>query len=168
MLAKFDQLGLRGGATLWDLVSGHDAGKVAVICPRSGPISYGRLRREAEGLAAAWVADGLKPGDVVILQLPNWYEMVLSHLALTRCGGVTLCLLPSYRERELRFIAELSGAVGIVCSPSLRSSPDADLYERLVDELEDLRWMQAVDEPGVLFDLAAAGDPAVLPELPDP
>lgn len=44
---------------------------------------------------------GVRRGSVVSVQLPNWREFVVTHLAVERLGAVTNPLLPQYREHEL-------------------------------------------------------------------
>lgn len=149
--------------TLWDLAIRADRNHPAVICPRNGSVDYGTLVDEAERLAAAWFEAGIQPSDVVLLQLPNWYEFVLGHLALTRLGAITLPTLPLYREHELRFIAAASGARAIVGAPDVAGCPPAALYERLLD-LPTLDFFWRAEE----LRAAATGDPAVLPAPPSP
>ncbi len=160
--------GLWNRTTLWHEVSRHDPDKVAVVCPRRGPVTFGQLRAEAEGLAAVWYAQGLQPGEVVAWQLPNWYESALVHLALTRLGAVSMGLLPTFREREIAFVAERAAAAGLVVAAAHRSTPDVDTFERLVATVPSLRWYADVDGDPPLTEVAAGGDPSVLPEPPDP
>ena len=160
--------GLWNRTTLWHEVSRHDSDRVAVVCPRRGSMTFGQLRADAEGLAAAWHRDGLQPGEVVAWQLPNWYEAAVVHLALTRLGAVSLGLLPSFREREIAFVAERASAVGLVGAHAHRATPEAEVLERLAAEVPSLRWFADVDADPALLDLAATGDPSLLPAPPDP
>ena len=41
------------------------------------------------------------PGDIVALQVPNWWEFVVTSLACGRIGAVVNPLMPIFREREL-------------------------------------------------------------------
>jgi cyclohexanecarboxylate-CoA ligase len=169
LIAEYAALGLWRSETLWDLAKKSNPDRVAVVCPRNGSITYGVLVREAEGLAAAWHARGVSNGDPIILQIPNWYDFVLAHLALTRLGAITLPALPAYRSLELEQIAEAAGAVGVVGAPSFRYCPPADLYDSLRNQVRTLREIWLVDsKDGGIRSLAAKGDPASLPPAPDP
>ena len=44
------------------------------------------------------------PGDVVSVQLPNWYETVAVDLGVLALGAVLNPLLPNYRAHELHHI----------------------------------------------------------------
>jgi acyl-coenzyme A synthetase/AMP-(fatty) acid ligase len=55
-------------------------------------------------LATALRGWGLKAGDVVSFQLPNWQEAVLVELACALCGFVCNPIVPIYRDKEVGFI----------------------------------------------------------------
>lgn len=50
--------------------------------------------------------DRLPPGSVVSFMLPNWHEAAVIYLAATLAGMVANPILPSMRDRELRFILD--------------------------------------------------------------
>jgi acyl-CoA synthetase (AMP-forming)/AMP-acid ligase II len=51
---------------------------------------------------AGWLAErGVAPGDVVSVQLPNWYEAVVAATAAQSLRAVINPLLPVYRRKEL-------------------------------------------------------------------
>jgi len=165
-LAEQAAAGLYEPQTLWDLATAAPRGRIAVVCPRNGEITYDTLVAEAESLAASWFAQGLQPEDVVILQLPNCYEFVLAHLALTRLGAITLAVPTNYRDAELQHIADASRARGVICSPSHRACPDTETFERLLEAAPSMTYLWAI-EGGALR--AAGSQPVVeLPAPPDP
>src|SRR5271170_2391555 len=59
--------------------------------------SYAELGRDVTVVAAWLAAQGVGAGDVVSIQLPNWYEFVVLAVATQRVGGVINPLLPIYR-----------------------------------------------------------------------
>jgi acyl-CoA synthetase (AMP-forming)/AMP-acid ligase II len=67
-------------------------------------LSAAQLYGEAEALAAAFLDNGLAPGDTVSYMLPNWYETCVISLAAALTGLIINPLLPIYRERELSFM----------------------------------------------------------------
>lgn len=140
-LADQAAAGLYEARTLWELANDAPTERIAVVCPTNGEITYGTLLAEAERLAASWHGQGLQPGDVVILQLPNCYEFVLAHLALTRLGAITLPAPINYRYAELQQIAETSHARGVVCNPSHRACPNAEVFEQLMESAPSLAYL---------------------------
>ena len=72
---------------------------------------YGSL---VESLARGLISAGLAPGEVVAIFLPNSWEFAITYHAATLAGGIPTLLNPSYREREIRFQLENSGAAFLV------------------------------------------------------
>src|SRR4051812_20158005 len=164
-LAELAAAGLYEAQTLWGLAGAAPADRTAVVCPVNGEVTYGTLVEEAAALAAQWQHEGLRSGDVAILQLPNCYEFVLAHLALTRLGAITLAVPTNYRGTELAVIANASHARAVVCSPSHRACPDAEVYEQLRQAAASLEYLWPVEE-GVLR--AAGQHRSALGAPPDP
>ncbi|MBZ5720428.1 MAG: AMP-binding protein [Acidobacteriia bacterium] len=89
--------------------------KTAIIdssCNRR--ISYAEYGELVRTLAHGLVSVGLKPGEVVGIYLPNCWEFCATYHATTLAGGVPTLLNPTYREREVRFQLENSGAALLI------------------------------------------------------
>lgn len=156
--------GLYEARTLWDLAVSAPSDRIAVVCPVNGEVTYQTLVTEALALATRWFDEGLRPEDVVILQVPNSYEFVLAHLALTRLGAITLAVPTNYRGTELRMIAEASRARGLVCHPGHRACPGHEVFEKLRATVSFV-WPV---EGGALRAAGACLSGVTLPPPPDP
>jgi len=77
-------------------------------------MTYAEYGETIEALARGFVAAGLKPGEVVAIYLSNCWEFCASFHAVMLAGGVPTLLNPSYREREVRYQLENSGAVLLI------------------------------------------------------
>jgi long-chain acyl-CoA synthetase len=77
---------------------------------------YGTL---LESCARGLISSGLLPGEVVAIFLPNSWEFAITYHAATLAGGIPTLLNPSYREREIRFQLENSGAAFLVTDAPL-------------------------------------------------
>ena len=73
-------------------------------------LTFAEWDHRAAAAARGLLALGVRPGDVVAYQLPNWWEAAVVFLAAARIGAVVNPLLPIFRERELAFILRQSGA----------------------------------------------------------
>jgi acyl-CoA synthetase (AMP-forming)/AMP-acid ligase II len=111
----------------------------AIVDDRTGAVTYGRLAEEVERLTFALRELGVSAGDFFILQLPNWYEFAVFHLALTYAGAITVNVPVSYRRHELRYIAGVTGAMGIAIPAEFRSFDFVAMVEGLGAELPGLR-----------------------------
>jgi long-chain acyl-CoA synthetase len=90
--------------------------KTAIIdssCDDSSPnrrIAYARYAELVESLARGLAGAGLRPGEVIAIYLPNSWEFCALYHAATLAGAIPTLLNPSYREREVRYQLENSGA----------------------------------------------------------
>ena len=93
----------------------RNPGKTAVVdtsCDRRFTFAeYGSL---VESLARGLISAGLVPGEVVAIFLPNSWEFAITYHAATLAGGIPTLLNPSYREREIRFQLDNSGAAFLI------------------------------------------------------
>jgi long-chain acyl-CoA synthetase len=76
--------------------------------------TYAEYGETVERLAHGLVAAELKPGEVVAIFLPNSWEFAATFHAATLAGGIPTLLNPTYREREVRYQLENSGAAFLV------------------------------------------------------
>jgi acyl-coenzyme A synthetase/AMP-(fatty) acid ligase len=79
--------------------------------------SYAELAADSARFAAWLGARGVGAGDVVSIQLPNWYEFVVAALATQSVGAVINPLLPVYRRKELVHVFTVAEPK-VVCTPA--------------------------------------------------
>lgn len=85
--------------------------KTAIIdtsCSRR--ISYAEYADLVERVARGFVAAGLRPEEVVAIDLPNSWEFCIAYHAAMMAGAAVTPLNPSYREREIRYQLDASDA----------------------------------------------------------
>jgi cyclohexanecarboxylate-CoA ligase len=90
-------------------------------------LSYAELASEAEALAAALAAAGVRVGDVVSYQLPNGREAILTALAALRIGAVANPIVPIYRRKEVSFIVAQAKPAVIFAPAAYRGFNHADM-----------------------------------------
>jgi long-chain acyl-CoA synthetase len=92
----------------------HSA-KTALIDTSCGRrLTYAEYGETVEAVARGLVAAGLQPGEVVAIFLSNSWEFCATYHAATLAGGIPTLLNPTYREREVRYQLENSGAVLLI------------------------------------------------------
>lgn len=112
-------------------------------------LTYRELADEVDRLADALYTAGVRPGEVVSMQLPNWWEFAAVHLACARIGAVTNPITPILRHREVEFILRRTASrVCIVPSVFRRFDYAKMLVEvaRNVPSLEHI-WVIDPDAP---------------------
>jgi acyl-CoA synthetase (AMP-forming)/AMP-acid ligase II len=87
---------------------------------RPAKTTIGDLMRDAERASNALWALGVRAGDRIAIQVPNWREGYLVYLGALRIGAAFVPVVPTYAESEIRFILEDSGARIFFCPASFR------------------------------------------------
>ncbi len=77
-------------------------------------ISYEEYGEMVEQIAGNLVAGGSRPGEVLAIYLPNSWEFAAAYHAATLAGMIPTPLNPSYREREVGYQLESSGAAVLI------------------------------------------------------
>lgn len=96
--------------------NGEKTALVDTSCNRR--LRYAEYGELVETLARGLIAAGVRPGDVVAIFLFNSWEFCAIYHATTLAGAVPTLLNPTYREREVRYQLENSGAVLLVTDGS--------------------------------------------------
>jgi cyclohexanecarboxylate-CoA ligase len=101
--------GVWTGETLLERLDAAPPSHLAVV-DGDVRLTVEELRARAGRVAGALAARGVRPGDVVCWQLPNWWEAVVLCWAVWRCGAVASPITPTLRAREVGFIVRQTGA----------------------------------------------------------
>lgn len=139
------------------------------VCVRAGEetLTYGEALRRGERLAAGLWALGLRPGDVVSFQLPNWIETIAIDLAASLLGLVINPIVPIYRRGEVAMILADCRAKAIFVPESYRGFDYARMMRGLAGDLPELRHCIVVrgqaQSGEIAFEDIAASDPSGLP-----
>jgi acyl-CoA synthetase (AMP-forming)/AMP-acid ligase II len=118
-------------------------------------------------LAAFFLEKGLKPGDVISFQLPNWVEASVIALAARMVGLVVNPIPPIYRGSELAYILADCGAKMMFVPEVFRKHDHRAMVEGLQAELPALKDVVVVrGSGGIPFDRAIDRAPAADGDLP--
>lgn len=122
--------------------------------------SYAQLASVTRNLAAALLKLGVRKGDVVAVQSPNWAELPSIHLATDRIGAIFVPLSEGFREKELTHLLGASVAKVLFCPAVLRGENHLAFVEGLRPALPALRHVISMRGdaalPGPSFDAMAA------------
>jgi cyclohexanecarboxylate-CoA ligase len=107
------------------------------------------LHTRATRMAAALRRLGVRPGDVVSWQLPNWFEGPALAVAIDRLGAVSNPIITIYREQEMAFVCRQARARVLVVPGLVRGVDHRELARAVrvrAPELEHVLTVRA--EPG--------------------
>ena len=107
-------------------------------------LTAGAAYEQARNLAANLHRMGLREGDVVSFQLPNWTETVVLDIACVLLGLVVNPIVPIYRDAELQLILADCGAKALFVPEEFRSVRHAEMVERMRSRLPELRHVVVV------------------------
>lgn len=115
---------------LASIIDGHPDEAPALIS-RGRVTTYGELRRQVAALRSGLAAEGIVPGDAVVIAIGNKRHFVVSYLAVLGLGAVAVPLHPTSPKPELAKQATAVGAVaalvGQMAEPAWRQLQRADV-----------------------------------------
>ncbi|MGV3512233.1 MAG: AMP-binding protein [Novosphingobium sp.] len=136
--------------TLADLARARAAAKPDFVCfvDGEGQYTFAEVLAEAEALSSALHARGLRAGDVVAFQVPNWREAAVINLAAALSGFVVNPIVPIYRDAEVTMMLGDCRARAIFVPDVWRKVEYAAMARRCQQSLPDLEHVFTVRGSG--------------------
>lgn len=110
--------------------------------------TYQDFSRFVDRIALGLVSYGIEPGDVVSMQLPNYWQFNALYLACVRIGAVANPLMPIFRHRELGFMLSFAQSKAVIVSHNYRSFDYPQMIAELRPELPALEHVFVVNGDG--------------------
>ncbi len=128
--------------------------------------TFGDVDRGARSLAGSLRARGVGPGDVVVIQLPNWVEAGIAFWAAAYLGAVVVPIVHFYGAKEVDYILRTTTPDVVVTADHFGHSDYLDVYETLVGGLPDARWLVVGETPDVELPATATAFGSLLEGAP--
>ena len=138
---SLDEAVATNGDTLALTATQFDSGEVRSF-------TFNELNTMVNRVAVGLYRLGIRPSDVVAVQLPNWWEFTVSHLACARIGAVTNPLMHIFRERELEFMLNHGEAVAAIIPSTFRGHDFAAMYDDIRSKVPSLEHVIAIGDGG--------------------
>lgn len=139
--------GIYPGKDIFTLVEEH-----SLICPKQEAVvdeetsvSYEELVRASRGLAVRLAEAGVRPGEIVAIQLANGWRAVAADLAVAAIGAVALPYPLGRVRQETRALLGRSRATAALITHTAGGVDYAAMLAGLRDELPDLRMVFVSD-----------------------
>ena len=110
-------------------------GDVTAVVEGDFSATFAELAAAAERVATGLRERGVRPGDRVVTQLPNWWESVVVSWGTFLAGAVLVPVVPIYRTHEMRFIISQVQPRAVIAPAWFRSYPHAAELRTVIDEL---------------------------------
>jgi cyclohexanecarboxylate-CoA ligase len=140
--------------------------KISIVADRADReqtlrLSYRELGDRVERVANSLRALGVNVGDFVTVQLPNWWEFIVTSLACGRIGAIFNPVMPILRERELLYVLNFCEAKVFIVPKLYRGFDYAAMADGMRADLPHLKHLIVVDGDG-----ATSFDRLLLPDVP--
>ena len=122
---------LRDGAATWP-------DRTAIVDDRRR-FSYAELDARADRCADGFAALGIRPGDRVLVQLPNSCGFAVALFGLLRAGAIPVMCLPGHRAAELSHFCSVADAVALVITDTAGGFDYREMAAAVVDSSPSLR-----------------------------
>jgi 2,3-dihydroxybenzoate-AMP ligase len=161
--ARYRASGLWEGVTIGEMfarAARRSPGRLAVV-HGDERLTYAALLARCQDRAARFAAVGLRPGEVVLMQLPNTVEFVVSYLALAMIRVIPVMALRAHRHAEVRHFLRASGATAYLIPDVVGGFDFRAMASQMQAEFPALKHVLVAGEP-------AAGQMAMssLPDTP--
>ncbi len=123
-----------------------DAEFLVASMQRPAATTYGELHRRGQGIAGALYELGLRKGDVLAMEMPNWLEGCEVYLGAAALGLVVVPIIHIYKSSEVEFILRQSGAKAFVVPDRWTSVEYLPMLEEIRPRLPDLQHVIVVGE----------------------
>ncbi len=124
-------------------------GPEPLIIDRLGVLTWAEAATMVEALARGLLERGIRPGDVIQLQLPNRREFPLTVLAAERIGAVVNPVAPIFRANEVSVMSELARPAAVVTIQEFRGFGLAAMHLELRERIPSITDVIAIPvEPG--------------------
>ncbi|MQY05055.1 (2,3-dihydroxybenzoyl)adenylate synthase [Actinomadura macrotermitis] len=135
------------GSWPWDWASRYGDRTALVDDDRS--LGFRDLAEHTDALAGRLLALGLRPGDNIVVQLPNRWEFVVLFLACQRINVVPVLALPADRDHEIGVLVERVRATALAVPATWRGYDHLALAGRVREQAgRDLHILVAGGDGG--------------------
>lgn len=174
MIKEWTENGAWGTKTLIDYYKenvGKNPDMVCIVDPynkedllglKPERLTYREFDRAADATAEKLVAMGIRKDDIIVVQLPNCWELAMLYVAITRAGGLISPIPMQWRASEFEYIAGLTEAWAFITVEEFRGFRHKEMGEKLKSRLPflqriltypEIREMSRGDVTGRLDDI---------------
>jgi acyl-CoA synthetase (AMP-forming)/AMP-acid ligase II len=145
-IERYTRAGWWGQTTVGDLFRRcvqERAGQLALIDPPNRatftfgkPLSltFGELDAAVDALAAVMFDAGVRKDAIVVVQLPNIAEIVISFMAAARLGAIVSPVMMAYGERDLRRMAKHLRPACVIAASVFKQQRPAEILRPICAE----------------------------------
>lgn len=131
----------------WDRNAKKWPNKEALVDSTGSRLTWAQAKQRIDRIALALIKDlKIKRDDRLMVQLPNCVEQVLVRLACEKAGILSIPEMTTFRHTEIKEIASLTQAVGIVIPKEYRNFDHYQMVKELQRDWPSLKYIIVMGE----------------------
>ncbi len=134
-----------------------------VLVDRFGQVTWSEFGADVDAVSYGLLELGVRPGEVVQVQLPNWHQFVVAVVALEQISAVINPVAPIFRHKEVTVMSDLARPTVVITAAEFRGFELAAMHAELRESCD---WVnELVVVPSSMDDEAAPADAMTWSEL---
>lgn len=133
----------------------HSQKKIAVVC-KNKSLTYEQLNQRSNQLAHYLVRKGIKPGDIVAVNIARSPEMIIAFLAILKTGSAYLPLDTYYPKERLTYMLEDANVVMLI-NKDLLEKEQCDIEKESIENLK--QYIVSTDMAYINYTSGSTGQP---------
>lgn len=109
-------------------------------------VTYSELERSVDATATALLEMGIGKDEIVVVQLPNCWELAMLYLAIARAGALIAPLPVQWRERELAYVVSHTGAKAFITVDEFKGFKHLAMGEKVQAKNPDLKYLLTLSQ----------------------
>ena len=120
--------------------------KEALVGLKPERLTFKEFDRAVDATGEALMARGIKKDDIVLVQLPNCWELAMLYLAITRAGALISPMPMQWRQSEIEFIAGMTEARAFITLEEFAGFKHKELVEKLRPKFPSIKHVITLNE----------------------
>ena len=120
--------------------------KEALVGFKPERLAFQQLDKAVDATAEALISKGIRKDDIVIMQLPNCWELVMLYLAVTRAGALISPMPMQWRQSEIEYIGGMTEAKAFITVEEFAGFKHKEMVEKLSSRLPFIKHVITLDE----------------------
>lgn len=113
--------------------------KEALLGLKPESLTFREIDRAVDATAEALITKGIRKNDIIIVQLPNCWELAMLYLAITRAGALISPMPMQWRQVEIEYIAGLTEAKAFITVEEFGGFKHREMVEKLQPEFPSIK-----------------------------
>lgn len=115
--------------------------KEALMGLKPERLTFRQIDRAVDATAEALISRGIKKDDIILVQLPNCWELAMLYLAITRAGALISPMPMQWRQSEIMYIAELTKAKAFITIDEFAKFKHKEMVENLRAKFPSIEYI---------------------------